>query len=381
MRFVMALLLCLLGAVSTHAATRPTDDEVKRIVTQEVEHLLRGAGAAVAVRIDGRTLFFNFGFADRASRRPVTSGSVFNLASVGKAFDATLLALAVRQGEVSFDDTVGACIEELRQGGDIRDVTLGELITFTSGFRLPQDHPPFPPAHFTLTSFLEALKAWKREPDHRPGQYLYSHAGIMLLHLALERRFGVPYAALLEQKLLRRLALSSTTLPVRGAQSAGKFAPSLRGRVVQGYSENGRPLGKPGDVQGHYYWPGSEQLFSSARDVATFLAAHLGEQIDDPLLRDAIEITHREVAPVRQNVTQAHAWEAHHGPMTILDKNGGLSNSTTYIGMIPAKRLGVVILINRGWLDGREIGHPILQRLASEEMTHRAPTRAAASGE
>ena len=264
---------------------------------------------------------------------------------------------------MSFNDTVGAYIDELRHGGDIRDVTLAELITFTSGFRLPQDHPPFPPAHFTLTSFLEVLKAWKREPDQRPGQYLYSHAGIMLLHLALERRFGVPYAALLEQKLLRRLALSSTTLPVRGAHSAGKFAPALRGHVVQGYSETDQPLGKPGDVQGHYYWPGSEQLFSSARDMASFLTAHLGEQIDDPVLREAIEITHREVAPVRQHVTQAHAWEAHHGPMTILDKNGGLSNSTAYIGMIPAKRLGVVILINRGWLDGREIGHPILLRL------------------
>jgi beta-lactamase class C len=381
MRFVTAVLLCLLGAVSAHASPRPTDNEVKQAVTQEVQKLLRGAGAAVAVRIDGRTLFFNFGFADRASRRPVTSDSVFNIASVGKVFDATLLALTVRQGEASFGDTVGAYIEELRQGGDIRDVTLGELITFTSGFRLPQDHPPFPPAHFTLAGFLEVLKAWKREPDHRAGQYLYSHAGIVLLHLALERRFGVPYAALLEQKLLRRLALSSTTLPVRGAQSAGKFAPSFRGRLVQGYSETGQRIGKPGDVQGHYYWPGSEQLFSSARDMATFLAAQLGEETDDPLLRDAIEITHREVAPVRQHVTQAHAWEAHHGPMTILDKNGGLSNSTTYIGMMPAKRLGVVILINRGWLDGREIGHPILLRLGSEELTHRTPTRSADSRE
>jgi CubicO group peptidase (beta-lactamase class C family) len=31
------------------------------------------------------------------------SGSVFNLASVGKVFDATLLVRAVRQGEVSSD--------------------------------------------------------------------------------------------------------------------------------------------------------------------------------------------------------------------------------------------------------------------------------------
>ena len=73
MRFVTALLLCLFGAVPTHAANRPTDDDVQQTVTQEVQNLLRGAGAAVAVRIDGRTLFFNFGFADRASGRPVTS--------------------------------------------------------------------------------------------------------------------------------------------------------------------------------------------------------------------------------------------------------------------------------------------------------------------
>ena len=174
----------------------------------------------------------------------------------------------------------------------------------------------------------------------------------------------MPYAALLEQKLLRRLGLSSTMQPVRGAHSAGTFAHSLRDRVVQGYSEAGEPIGKPGDIQGHYYWPGSEQMFSSARDMAVFLAAQLGEQNDDAPLRDAIELTHRKVVPVRRHVMQAHAWEMHLGRETIIDKNGGLSNSTTYIGMIPSKRIGTIILINRGWLDGREIGHPILLRLA-----------------
>jgi beta-lactamase class C len=365
MRFVTVLLLCILVGSPAHASNRLTDDEVKQVVAQEIQQLLRGAGAAVAVRIDGRTLFYNFGFADRASMRPVTSDSLFNLASVSKVFDATLLALTVRQGEMSFDDPVGKYIAELRHGGDIRDLTLGQLITFTSGFRLPQDYPPFPAAHFTLAKFLGLLKTWKSDPAHQPGrQYLYSHAGILLLHVALERRFGMPYAALLKQKLLRRLGLSSTMQPVRGAHSTGTFAHSVRDRVVQGYSEAGEPIGKPGDIQGHYYWPGSEQMFSSARDMAVFLAAQLGEQNDDAPLRDAIEVTHREVVPVRQHVMQAHAWEIHLGRTTIIDKNGGLSNSTTYIGMIPSKRIGTIILINRGWLDGREIGHPILLRLA-----------------
>jgi hypothetical protein len=33
------------------------------------------------------------------------------------------------------------------------------------------------------------------------------------------------------------------------------------------------------------------------------------------------------------------------GRATIIDKNGGLSNSTTYIGMILSKRIGTIILI------------------------------------
>ncbi len=255
MRFVMALLLCLLGAVSTHAATRPTDDEVKQIVTQEVANLLRGAGAAVAVRIDGRTLFFNFGFADRASGRPVTSGSVFNLASVGKVFDATLLALMVRQGEVSFDDTVGASIDELRHGGDIRDVTLGELITFTSGFRLPQDHPPFPPAHFTLASFLRCSGPGSgsriTDPDNTS--------------------IRTPAPCCCTSRWSAGSAFP-TRLCWRGSCCAGSRSPQRRCRCGA-HSPPGsfrlhcaaascrairRPAGrgKPGDVQGHYYWPG-----------------------------------------------------------------------------------------------------------------------------
>ena len=60
---------------------------------------------------------------------------------------------------------------------------------------------------------------------------------------------------------------------------------------------------------------------------------------------------------------QAQAWEVHHVARKIIDKNGGLNNSTTYIGMIPDQRVGVVILINRGQLNGRDVGHPILLRL------------------
>ena len=191
MRFVTAALIMALIGGPTATGAAETNRSVQKIVTQEIAALpVNGpGGAAVADRIAGRTWFFSFGMADQAAKRPITSDSLFNLASLGKVFDATLLALAVRAGELDFDDSVDKYVTELQQGGDIRKVTLGQLATHTSGLLLPQDHPPWPDEGYTLPEFIRVLAAWKADKRHEPGrQHIYTHAGFMLLHLAVERR-------------------------------------------------------------------------------------------------------------------------------------------------------------------------------------------------
>jgi CubicO group peptidase (beta-lactamase class C family) len=111
---------------------------VQRIVAQDIQPRLPPdgiGGMAVAVHADGRTSFFNYGWADVAHQRPVTSDSLFNLGSIRKVFEATLLAQAFARGDLGFDDPVGKYVPELQQGGDIRRVTVGQLATHTSGLR------------------------------------------------------------------------------------------------------------------------------------------------------------------------------------------------------------------------------------------------------
>ena len=137
---VMAASVLAAAALPAATAARADDAEVERIVRQHVQPMLIAAGGmAVAVHIDGRTLFFNYGMADVARKEPITSDVLFNLASVTKVFLSTLLAQAVKQGEVALEDPVAKYVTELQQGGDIRKVTLGELATHTSGLtRTPQ---------------------------------------------------------------------------------------------------------------------------------------------------------------------------------------------------------------------------------------------------
>src|SRR4030095_6455388 len=89
--------------------------------------------------MDGRTVFFDSGLTDVAKKRPVTSDSLFNLASISKVFDATLLAFLAKQGEINLDDPVSDYVTELQRRGDIRRVTLGQLATHTAGLNLPPD--------------------------------------------------------------------------------------------------------------------------------------------------------------------------------------------------------------------------------------------------
>jgi beta-lactamase class C len=209
------------------------------------------------------------------------------------------------------------------------------------------------------------LNAWKEERGHVPGeQHIYTHAGYVLLHLALEHRFGAPLGDLLEQRILKPLGMTSTTLPrQRGPNPRGELDAALIGRAVQGYDENGAPIGKPGDIQGYYLWPGAGQMFSSARDMAVFLAANLGELPNERPLQEAMTLAHQPIVPISRNNAQALAWEINLNATPIIEKNGGLNNSSTYIGMVPSAKIGIVILTNRGELNPAEVGRRILLQL------------------
>jgi len=69
------------------------------------------------------------------------------------------------------------------------------------------------------------------------NKYLYSNAAMVLLRVALERRFNTRFAALMHQRLTGPLGMTSTALPL---------PRDLLGRAVQGYNPSGRPVGRPG---------------------------------------------------------------------------------------------------------------------------------------
>ncbi len=356
---IAAIILAL--CASSGASPAETNLSIQQLVNQNIATMLPpddAGGVAVAIRANRQTRFFSYGISDALKGTPVTENSLFNLASVGKVFATTILAQAVNRGELKLDDPVVQYVPELAHGGDISRVTLGQLASHTSGLpRVPQDAEQWHRGKYKVPDFVRFLNSWRADAEHEPGkQYLYSNAGIILLRLALERRFNMPFASLLDQRLISRLGMSSTAL---------LLSPALQARVVQGYGPNGNAVGFPGAVQGAFDWPGAGQIYSSARDMAVFLAANLGELADQPLLQGAMAFAQKGIFSVTPRFTQALAWQIiAQEDITIIDKNGGLNNTSTYVGFVPRKKIGVVILSNRGREPATRVGRQILYELA-----------------
>ena len=349
----IAIVVAALAMVSPASLARPSmSTEVRSVIARDIDPMAAASGAggvAVAVRMNGRTLFFNYGYADQVEKRPITSDELFNVGSVRKIFEATLVAEGVQRGELSLDDPVNKYVSELH-GDYIGRVTIGQLATHTSGLSLPTDHPPWPTQHYSLAGFYYALNAFTPHDGEAPGkQHIYSHAGYILLQLALERGYGKPIGALIETGVAKPLGMESTVVPERGSDGRAVMNPELLARTVQGYSQSGVPIGLPGDQQGYFDFSGTGQMFSTARDLSILLAACLDDGAVDPPVWDALQMTQREAFRVGPQAGQAMAWETigTDGP-TIVDKPGGLNNASAYFGLVPERKIGIVILANRG---------------------------------
>lgn len=353
------------------AADDAVDAQIRRIVTTELASKVNGhGGLAVAVHAAGKTRIFTYGVADQATHRPIAPDTLFNLASVRKLFEATLVSLGAIRGDFSLDDPASKYVPELT-GDYAKRITIGQLATHTSGLLLPTDHPPWPTDTYSLPRFFEALNDWTPKDGEAPGkQRVYTHAGYVLLQLVLERRYGQPIGTLISERVLQPLGMKETFLPERGADHEARLPPDIRARMVQGYDDDGSAIGRPGNQQGYYDFPGTGQMYSSAKDLGIFMTASLDDSARDPQLAQALKLTQRETFRVGADFGQAIAWEnVHRNGIEVVDKPGGLNNATAYVGLLPQQKMGVVILANRGEFP-YEIGRyrvlPELRRLRGQ---------------
>lgn len=273
-------------------------------------------------------------------------GPVFEIGSVQKTMTGMLLADLAKDGVVDPQDTLG---ETLGITGDAASITLEELASQRSGLprldrsalwgSLLQISGRNPYSGSDVDAVVDAARA--AEPGGRRGEIGYSNFGMALLGQALAVRAGTPYPALVSERILRPLGMTSTYAEPPAPPPAG-FA---QGGTVAG------ALYHPWAGAG--YVPAGIGGRSTAGDLARLVAATAagtapGAGAADPRFRSGDERI-------------GYAWFTdRYGDREITWHNGGTGGFQSFVGFDRATRQGVVVLGNtdRGveWIGIRLLG-------------------------
>lgn len=356
-------------------------DQMATLVNAAVRPIMQAQGIpgmAVAVTVNGKPHYFNYGVASKESAQPVTENTLFEIGSLSKTFTATLAAYAQASGKLSLADKASQVWPALR-GSAFDHISVLQLGTYTAG-GLPLQ---FPTAADSAEKMLGYFKQW--QPTYAAGTHrLYSNPSLGLFGYLAAQSMGQPFDELMNNTLLPKLGLKHTYLNVPQAQM---------NLYAQGYNKDDKPVRVgPGALDSEAYG-----VKTSTSDLIGYVQANLQPSSLEKPLQQAIALTHTGYYRVGE-MTQGLGWELYQYPVTLdqllagnspqmateahkvqwlnppqpqqenllLNKTGSTGGFGAYAMFVPSKDIGIVILANKNYpiAERVKIAHQILSAMS-----------------
>jgi D-alanyl-D-alanine carboxypeptidase len=198
------------GELRNNVSRQGSGDTVSAVIDATVRRVMSQRdipGAAVAfVRGDTVLHIRGYGVAERRRGTPVTTETVFQIASLTKPFAATAVLLLADEGRLTLDVPAARYLDWLpdRYGA----VTVRQLLTHTSGVA-----PDMRRANVDEMSEAEFQRRFLEQPaSFAPGvRFLYANAGYTLLSQIVERVSGQTFGAYLQRRIFGPLRMQHTS--------------------------------------------------------------------------------------------------------------------------------------------------------------------------
>jgi beta-lactamase class C len=342
--------LCLISA--SLSAALFTNEEPYNTVKIHIDQVMKTQkvpGVAVALIYDNKIYLYNFGLANISGKKKVTPDTIFEIASVTKVFTATALAIEVLDNNMTLNDPVTDYLPQLKNRAQpVSKIKLVDLATHTSS--LPRESP-------SRNQPMAFLSEWS--PSYPVGtKYVYSNVGFGILGEAIANKEGLDYEQMIQKLVTGPLGMKSTFVQVPA---------DLQGNYAQGYNKEGTPI----PMHTSNTLPGGGALHSTSRDMLKFLSANLG-LAGAPEISQAMSFAQKGHFRVNYQLSMGLAWQRFSTKqgLLIIDKNGGLPGFSSYIGLVPEKRMGIVLLINKAKTNATRVGRSILITLEKAEFEY-----------
>ncbi len=333
----------------THAV-----QEVEKLAQKQIDQNAV-PGLAIAVVFQDKVVYAKgFGVRDVNTKAPVDADTVFQLASVSKPIGSTVIAELVGEGKINWDSKLSAIDPtfEMFDPWVTREITVRDMYAHRSG--LP-DHAGdlLEDIGFTRAEILFRLRYQRPDSSFR-SHYAYTNFGMTEGAVAAVKPYRLEWEEACAQKLYKPLGMTSTSSRYAdfiARQNKALGHVQVDGKWVQKFKRDPDAQSPTGGVS------------SSVNDVAKWIRLQLadgkfdGKQIvsEKPLAE-----THRPEMLTGFNpftnmpTFYGLGWNVSYDQQGRLRLNhsGGFDlGAATFVNLVPAEQLGIVVLTN-----GRPMG-------------------------
>ncbi len=356
--------------------------EIDRLLDETLKkQKLPGIALGVVIVTDGKgELAYKkaLGLRDTATRAPVTTDTVFRIASLTKSFTAMSILKLRDEGKLSLEDPAARWVPELRTLAyptrDSAPITIRQLLSHGAGF--PEDNPwgdrQLGMSEDDFSKFLAHGIPFSTAPA---TAFEYSNVGFTILGRVVQNVSGESARDYVTANFLRPLGMNATVFDESEVPS-DKMARGYRREGEALVAEKNLPHGAFGMMGG---------LYSSLEDMARYAAFHLAAwpPRDDadtgPLRRSSLREMQQAARPTGfwvKPANEEHPLEVIAGGYGfglgasrncdfdhIVMHTGGLPGYGSVMLLLPEYGVGVVALANLTYAAPTQSARDVLRLL------------------
>lgn len=350
------------GVVKAQEIKDLTETEEKQIEKVITENMSKGKipGLSITIVKDDKTVYQKgFGYSNLDEEKPVTSQSLFELASNSKAFTALAILSLVESGQIELNDNVTTYIPwlKLKYKGKEIPITIEQALHQTTG--IPASTINMIPVSNEDTALEETVRTLIGiELDSEPGKmFQYATINYDVLGLIIEQVTGETYEYYMEENIIKPMELNNTYL--------------FRNEEINNQMTNGYKMGflKTQQYEAPIYRGNKPAgyIISSGEDMAKWLKIQMGTMNEVEFDKEIIKKTHmadRAVDAVGNEVFYAGGWFLE--PNEQITHDGMNPNYSTYVTFSNKEKIGVAVLGNLSSNQVQNIGVKINEILLGD---------------
>ncbi|AFL99297.1 penicillin-binding protein, beta-lactamase class C [Desulfitobacterium dehalogenans ATCC 51507] len=302
-------------------------------------------GISTSIINGDETLYISSGYGNRERGLPANENTLYELASVSKAFTGAGILLLEEQGLLSMTDPIEKYLPwfTLKYQGtpvDMQSLTLNHFLHHTSGLtnikhaqNIPQGSTP-DMLRKTVEMLVDAELAFA------PGeQYNYGTVNYDVLGLVIEVVSDQSYERFMTEQVFQPLGLSHTYVYKEDAQAIGQLAQGYRTSFFTTTPYDAPDFG--GNKPAGY-------IISSTTDMARWMGIQMGVVQDIPdVFKAIIRNSHQgNMTVLDSNGMYYGAGWMVNADKTIIEHSGGNPNFATKVAIFPNEQIAICLLSN-----------------------------------